>query len=319
MGSMIRVDQLPPNALRVIAVFFGLIWGSFLNVVIHRVPRGESVVRPGSKCPACGKPIKPWDNIPVVSWLVLRGKARCCGAKVSVRYPLVEALGGIASIAVLELMILPFGDQPAVRALAIYLTDFATLLALIVTAFIDFEWMYIPDGVTYGGTVLGIATASFRGMSPGTSVVAAVIGFLITWVPFVFLYRIARGRSGMGLGDAKLLMMAGAYFGLFGVVWTLLAGAVQGVVGAFFLWLARGKIGLPEAVKQELAELRKAAAEGDEEAKQILADDPLAQDDDPDKPAYARVAFGPFLALAFIEYLLFQSTILELIHTQFMI
>src|SRR5215831_5869195 len=119
---MIRVDQLPPNALRVIAVFFGLMWGSFLNVVIHRVPRGESVVKPGSKCPACGKPIKPWDNIPVLSWLILR----------------VEALGGIASIAVLELMVLPHGQASAVRAFAIYLTDFAVLLALIATAFIDF-------------------------------------------------------------------------------------------------------------------------------------------------------------------------------------
>jgi leader peptidase (prepilin peptidase)/N-methyltransferase len=315
---MIRVDQLPPNALRVIAVFFGLMWGSFLNVVIHRVPRGESVVKPGSKCPACGKPIKPWDNIPVLSWLILRGKARCCGVKVSPRYPIVEALGGIASIAVLELMVLPHGQASAVRAFAIYLTDFAVLLALIATAFIDFEWMYIPDSVTYGGTILGIATSSFRGMTPGSAIIAAAVGFLLTWVPFVFLYRIARGRSGMGMGDAKLLMMAGAFFGLFGVVWTLLAGAVQGVVGAFFLWLARGKIGLPEAVKKELAELKKAAEAGDQEAKEILEDDPLAIDD-PDKPAYASVAFGPFLAIAFIEYMLFQDTILEYIHTQFWI
>jgi leader peptidase (prepilin peptidase)/N-methyltransferase len=316
---MIRVDQLPPNALRVIAVFFGLIWGSFLNVVIHRVPRGESVVRPGSKCPACGKPIHAWDNVPVFSWLVLRGKARCCGAKVSPRYPIVEALGGIASIAVLEIVIFPMAGESVVRAAAIYLTDFATLLALITVAFIDFEWMYIPDAITYGGTVLGIATASFRGYTPLSAGIAAAAGFLVTWVPFVFLYRLVRGRSGMGLGDAKLLMMAGAYFGLLGVLWTLLAGAMQGVVGAFFLWLARGKIGLPEGVKQELAELKKAAEEGDEEAKEILNDDPLAQEDDPDKPSYARLAFGPFLALAMTELLLYRDVILEYIHTQFWI
>jgi len=210
-------------------------------------------------------------------------------------------------------------EESVIRAGAIYLTDFATLLALIATAFIDFEWMYIPDGVTYGGTILGIATSSFRDMSPVTAIIAAAAGFLATWIPFVVLYRMARGRSGMGLGDAKLLMMAGAYFGLFGVVWTLLAGAMQGVVGAFVLWLARGKIGLPEAVKQELAELRAAADAGDEEAKEILEDDPLAQDDDPEKPAYARVAFGPFLALAFIEYLLYRDTILEYIHARFWI
>jgi leader peptidase (prepilin peptidase)/N-methyltransferase len=319
MVSMIRVDELPPNALRVIAVFFGLIWGSFLNVVIHRVPRGESVVRPGSKCPACGKPIRPWDNIPVFSWLILLGKARCCGVKVSPRYPIVEALGGLASIAVLEIIVLPMGEASAVRGLVVYLTDFATILGLITTAFIDFEWMYIPDSITYGGTVLGIATASLRGYTPLSAGIAAAAGFAITWVPFVFLYRVARGRSGMGLGDAKLLMMAGAFFGLFGVAFTLLAGAVQGVVGAFVLYLLRGKIGLPEGVKQELAELKKAAEAGDEEAKEILSDDPLAQDDDPEKPAYARVAFGPFLALAMTELILYRDVILEYIHTNFWI
>jgi leader peptidase (prepilin peptidase)/N-methyltransferase len=316
---MIRVDELPPNALRALAVFFGLIWGSFLNVVIHRVPRDESVVRPASRCPACGKPIRPWDNIPVFSWLLLRGKARCCGVKVSPRYPIVEALGGIASIAVLELAVFPMGSASAVRGLVVYLTDFATILGLIAIAFIDFEWMYIPDAITYGGTVLGIATASLRGQSIVSATIAAAAGFVITWLPFVFLYRVARGRSGMGLGDAKLLMMAGAYFGLFGVVWTLLAGAVQGVIGAFALYLLRGKIGLPEAVKQELAELKKAAEAGDEEAKEILEDDPLAQDEDPDKPAYSRVAFGPFLALALTELMLYRDVILEYIHTNFWI
>ena len=151
---------------------------------------------------------------------------------------------------------------------------------------------------------------------PGAAV-AAVTGFLVTWIPFVFLYRIARGRQGMGVGDAKLLMMAGAYFGLYGVFWTLLAGAVQGSVGAFALWLLRGKIGLPEGVKRELEELRKAAAEGDEEAKEILDEDPLAQDVDPDEVGLTRFAFGPFLAIAFIEFLLFGNEILAYIHDRF--
>jgi leader peptidase (prepilin peptidase) / N-methyltransferase len=313
---MMRVDELPPNALRVVAVFFGLIWGSFLNVVIHRVPRGESVVRPASRCPACGKPIQPWDNIPVFSWLVLRGKARCCGAKVSPRYPIVEALGGAASIGVLELVIFPMSQMSVGRAAAIYLFDFATILALIVTAFIDFEWMYIPDAVTLGGTAAGVVTASFRGLGTVDALVGAAAGFLLTWVPFVFLYKIARGRQGMGLGDAKLLMMAGAYFGLTGVFWTLLAGAIQGTVGAFALWLLRGKIDLPEGVKKELEELRKAAAEGDEEAKEILEEDPLA-DEEPNRSGLARVAFGPFLSLAFIELLLFHDQIVEYVQQMF--
>jgi leader peptidase (prepilin peptidase)/N-methyltransferase len=313
-----RVDQLPPNAMRVIAVFFGLVWGSFLNVVIHRAPRGESVVRPGSRCPACGKPIAPWDNVPVFSWLVLRGRARCCGARISPRYPLVEALGGLASLGVLELVVFATPSESVVRALFIYLTDFAMVLGLIAVAFIDFEYMYIPDTVTLGGTLVGIATASFRGMTILGAVVNAGIGFLVAFVPFVALYRVVRGRSGMGLGDVKLLMMAGAFFGIWGVFWTLLAGAVQGSLGALLLWLLRGKIGLPEGVKQELEELRKAAAEGDEEAKEILEEDPLAAEDESSEDVgLTRFAFGPFLALAFIEFLLWGDTILTYAHERF--
>jgi leader peptidase (prepilin peptidase)/N-methyltransferase len=311
---MMRVDELPPNALRVIAAMFGLIWGSFLNVVIHRVPRGMSVVRPGSTCPSCGKPIRAWDNVPVFSWLVLRGKSRCCKTPISPRYPIVEALGAIASLAVLEIAILPAANEPAIRALCVYLTDFATILALVAVAFIDFEWMYIPDFVTYGGTVLGIATASFRGIPMLGAVIGAVIGFLVTYIPFIFLYRVVRGRAGMGVGDAKLLMMAGAFFGVWGIFWTLLAGAVQGSVGAFALYLLRGKVGLPEGVKQELEELKKAAADGDEEAKEILEEDPLAQDVDPEEIGLTRFAFGPFLALSFVEFLLFGDKILDVAH-----
>ncbi len=310
---MLRVDELPHGALRALALFFGLVWGSFLNVVIHRVPRDESVVKPGSRCPACGKPIAWWNNIPVFSWLFMLGKARCCGVKVSVRYPLVEALGGAASIAVLELTVFAMPEASVIRATCIYLTNFAVILALIAAAFIDFEWMYIPDSVTIGGTILGIATSSFRGMSIVSAVIAAAAGFLITYIPFVFLYRMARGRPGMGLGDAKLLMMAGAFFGVFGVLWALLAGAIQGTLAALVLWLVRGKIQIPDAVKEELAELRKAAAEGDEEAKEALAEDPLADDEDADA-GLARMAFGPFLAMAFIEMMLFHDFILEYAH-----
>jgi leader peptidase (prepilin peptidase)/N-methyltransferase len=150
-----------------------------------------------------------------------------------------------------------------------------------------------------------------------SATIAAVLGFLIAYIPFVFLYRMARGRAGMGLGDAKLLMMAGAFFGVFGVVWTLLAGAIQGTVGAFVLWLLRGKIELPEGVKEELAVLRKAAAEGDAEAKDILEEDPLAEAEDGQGNAMARMAFGPFLALSFIEFTLFAPAILEYVREMF--
>jgi len=314
---MLRVDELPHTALSVCATLFGLVWGSFLNVVIYRTPRGLSVVRPGSKCPACGKPIRPWDNVPILSWLLLRGKARCCGAKVSARYPIVEALGGAASLAVLELVVFDMPEASVLRASCIYITDFAILLGLIAAAFIDFEFMYIPDKVTIGGAVLGVVTSSFRDMTIVSSLVAGVIGFLIAYIPFVFLYRMVRGRAGMGIGDAKLLMMAGAFFGVFGVVWTLLAGAMQGTVGAFVLWALRGKIDLPDGVKEELAALRKLADSGDEEAKEILAEDPLAEAENSDGSGLSRMAFGPFLALAFIELVLFRHVIVDYAHQMF--
>src|SRR3954464_12334210 len=104
-----RLEELtgfiPLWLLRSTVFAFGLIWGSFLNVVIYRVPREMSVVRPGSHCPACGVPIRPWDNVPVLGYLLLGGKARCCKAKLSARYPLVEAMGGVLSLAILELLV----------------------------------------------------------------------------------------------------------------------------------------------------------------------------------------------------------------------
>ncbi len=306
-----HLSELPLGTLRVFAAFFGLIWGSFLNVVIYRVPQGMSVVRPGSHCPACGKPIRGYDNIPVLSFLILRGKARCCGAKMSWRYPVVELLGGAASLGVLEAVVLHLPPETSLlRASCVYLSDFAIVMALIAAAFIDFEHMFLPDSITLPGTVLGIFTASLRGMSIVGALVGAAFGFLVVAIPFVWLYRAFRGRQGMGLGDAKLLMLAGAWIGLSGVLFTLFGGAVQGSVGALAIYLIRGKLEEPESVKKDLEELRKAAAEGDEEAKEALEDDPLAQPQG-EGVGQARLAFGPFLILAFVEFLLFAPVIRE--------
>jgi leader peptidase (prepilin peptidase)/N-methyltransferase len=93
----VTFNNIPLWFPRAFAIVFGLLWGSFLNVVIYRVPRGMSVVHPPSHCPSCGKPVRPWDNVPVFGYILLRGKARCCGAALSPRYPLVEAIGGSRS------------------------------------------------------------------------------------------------------------------------------------------------------------------------------------------------------------------------------
>jgi leader peptidase (prepilin peptidase) / N-methyltransferase len=309
------LGDFPPLFLRIFAVAFGLIWGSFLNVVIYRVPKHMSVAHPPSHCPACGKPVRPWDNVPVLSWLILRGKARCCGARLSPRYPLVEAIGGVLSLAILEVVIFRLDPlTPMPRALAIYVADLAVALGLVAAAFIDLEHMYLPDTITLGGAVLGVATASLRSLPFLESLLGAAVGFAVIWLPFVVVYPRIRGRAGMGLGDAKLLLLAGAWFGWGGALFVLGAGAVQGTLVAVPLLLFKGKIEEPEAVQREREEMKREletmSPEDRAEAEKELAEDPLAEEAGPGL-GQVRIAFGPFLALATIEYLLVGRDVLS--------
>jgi len=299
-----RVIDVPPWLLRTFAVLYGLCIGSFLNVVIARVPRGESIANPPSHC-VCGKPIAPRDNIPVLSWLLLRGKARCCGAPISVRYPLVELIGGVLAWAVIEVFVLAMPPEtrllPAImRALA----DLSIAYALLSAAFIDMDHMYLPDEITLGGTVVAIATVGLR---PEVRTVDAFIGlaagFLGIYLPFIALYRVLRGKQGMGLGDAKLEMLFGAWFGWPGVLFTLFAGSIQGTLYALFTYARHGKIEEPEAVRLEREEALTAGEPLDPE------EDPVALPPD-EGLGGARVAFGPFLILAALEYLLFGRWLL---------
>jgi leader peptidase (prepilin peptidase)/N-methyltransferase len=275
------IAMLPGWFPGVAAFTFGLLWGSFLNVVIYRVPRELSVVRPASRCPGCGTPIAGYDNIPVLSYVILRGRARCCGARMSPRYPLVELIGGALSLAVWLVLVEPLPASTSfARAIAIYGAYFALALGLVAAAFIDAEHMFLPDSIMFGGMILGIATATIRGMALSDAVVSAIVGFVVIWLPFIFLYKGLLGRTGMGLGDAKLLALAGAWLSWPGALFVLLAGAVQGTLYAGALKLFGIEPALPEAVREEIAELEKAAAEGDEEAKKALAEDPLTEDED---------------------------------------
>lgn len=332
------IAWLPAWFLPAAAFAFGLLWGSFLNVVIYRVPLEMSVVRPASHCPGCGKPVAPYDNVPVLSYLVLRGRARCCGARMSPRYPVVELIGGALSLAVAKLVAteLP-GSASLGFAASVYAADFALCLGLVAAAFIDAEHMFLPDSITIGGTVLGVATFWQRDMSLVESLAGAGIGFAVVWVPFTFLYKGLLGRTGMGMGDAKLVALAGAWFGWQGALFALFAGAVQGSVYALVLKVLGVEPKLPEAVLRDIAELEKAAAEGDEEAQRELAEDPLTEDEndafilrwlglakrsepvpgvervegegegegehEEPEPPRARIPFGPFLILGCLELL----------------
>jgi leader peptidase (prepilin peptidase)/N-methyltransferase len=303
--------DLDPGLLGVFAFVWGTLWGSFLNVVIYRVPREMSVVHPGSHCPACGKPVRAVDNLPILSWILLGGRARCCKARISPRYVAIEALGGLAALVIFEVVVRPLGGSTsALLAGAMFLADFALAMGLLAAAFIDAEHMYLPDPITLGGTAVGLLTPWLRGLGWGEAVLGAAVGFVGVWLPFVVGYRALRGKAGMGLGDAKLTMLAGAWFGWPGVVFAIFGGAVQSLVAAAAILVAHGKIEEPESVRKDREELQKAAASGDEEAKRLLEEDPLGAAPEEGVMA-ARMPFGPFLCLAILEWMLLRGWITE--------
>jgi leader peptidase (prepilin peptidase)/N-methyltransferase len=312
----VSVVDLPPWFWMGVGVSLGLVFGSFLNVVIYRLPRGESVAFPGSHCPSCGAPIRVLDNLPVLGWLLLRGRARCCQAAISPRYPLVELLGGLLGGALIQIGVLTLPPDTALwQGALLFGVELALGLGLIAAAFIDLSHMYLPDSITLGGAALGLLSVPLRAGATWTdSLLGAALGFAIVWLPFDLLHRLLRGRPGMGLGDAKLVMLAGAWFGWQGALFTLLAGAVQATLVVIVIYALRGRIEEPEAVRRERAELEQElqSLEPEERAdvERELASDPLALEPEAGL-GKARVAFGPFLVLATLELLLFGGPIHE--------
>lgn len=205
-------------ATAAIAFLGGLIVGSFVTVVAHRVPRGESIVGPRSRCPACGAQIAAYDNVPVVSWLLLRGRARCCGAAISVRYPLTElALGALYAATVLVLW-----DEPWEVALGLVFVT--ALLAVTLT---DLERRIIPNKILLVAAVAGVAIAAVGDPSslPERAIAAAAAGGLL------FVAALAYPR-GMGLGDVKLAATMGIFLGRDvapAILVALLAGSLVGL------------------------------------------------------------------------------------------
>jgi leader peptidase (prepilin peptidase)/N-methyltransferase len=232
----------------ILAGAFGLLIGSFLNVCIYRMPRDISVLRPArSFCPECEKQIAWYDNIPVISWIVLGGKCRACGTRIPLRYPLVELITGL----VYFFGVWYWGATPAA---AKFLLFFTALIALVAT---DLEDRILPDEFTLGGTVAGIVVAAwvpmplgFAGLLlPGNTppwlvsvieaAVAAGIGAGAIWL-VGWLYEKIRHREGLGFGDVKMIAMIGAFLGLQGSLFTLLVGSFAGgVLGMIYIWLAK--------------------------------------------------------------------------------
>jgi leader peptidase (prepilin peptidase)/N-methyltransferase len=309
------VSDVPGWLVGVIAFAFGACWGSFFNVAIYRWPRELSVVRPGSHCPHCRARIPAYLNVPIVSYLVLRGKTACCGQPLSPRYPVVEALSAVLCLAIAQRYVL--GADPSASLLGaagIALCYFAFAGGLLVATFVDIEHMEIPDEVSIPGAALGLLTAVYRD-PPGveSAAIGAGGGFLLIQVLFVWAYEALLGRRGMGEGDSKLLLMIGAFIGWQGAAFALFAGAAQGLVVAVFALLTGRK--LTPAPASDRVSASDAPPEGT--AAGAHAEGGAPSDEDEDGAAYGdsepppswighlRLPFGPFLALGALEYLFF--------------
>jgi leader peptidase (prepilin peptidase)/N-methyltransferase len=219
------------------AFLLGAIIGSFLNVCIHRIPAGESVVTPGSHC-ACGRPIAWYDNIPILSWCLLRGRARCCGRPFSFRYPFIELLTAV-------LFLLCWRFFPPVKAVP----GMAFISVLIVATFIDLDHMIIPDSCTVwtalAGVLLSFALPGLQGQHHDVFIVASLragiasltgmfIGSaLVLWI--ALLAEAVLKKEAMGFGDVKFLGAIGAFIGWQGAIFAVFGGAV---IGTFWFFLA---------------------------------------------------------------------------------
>ncbi|HEX8708757.1 MAG TPA: prepilin peptidase [Pyrinomonadaceae bacterium] len=252
---------LPLPLIGVFVAAFGAIIGSFLNVVIHRLPRGESIVFPNSRCPSCQALIRPFDNIPIISYLFLRGRCRNCRAPISARYPAVEALTALL-FAALFLCDLYLRGQ----GWAVILFDLVFVSALLALVFIDAEHMLLPNAITYPGIVFAAVArlllpylageVAFDDLSQlaggaftnwplwAVSLFGAVLGALAgggsLWL-MGWLWERLRGVEAMGLGDVKMMFMVGAYLGWRLTIVAIFLGVLSGSVAGIALMLRRGQ------------------------------------------------------------------------------
>jgi len=210
---------------------FGLCIGSFLNVCIYRIPEAKSIVSPGSMCPGCGNPIKFYDNIPVLSFILLRAKCRNCSAHIPLRYPAVEMLTGLFALSVF----IKFGLS--IEA-SVYFIFIATLLVI---TFIDIDHRIIPDLISLPGIVIFfIASLAVPTVSVKDSLLGILAGGGILFI-IAELYLRITGKEGMGGGDVKLLAMIGALIGWQGVLFTIFASSMIGTIIGIIVMMIQGK------------------------------------------------------------------------------
>jgi leader peptidase (prepilin peptidase)/N-methyltransferase len=218
----------------IIAVAFGLLVGSFLNVCIYRIPRNLSIVLPSSRCPSCDNAIRPWDNIPVISYALLGGRCRKCRAKISLRYPLVETLNAILYAAVIWRYGIGWNS----------VAYFVLCSSLIVVTFIDLDFQIIPDRITLAGIPIGLVAGSF--LLPDPFMRADLLGYKASVIGMcagggLFYLVAVLSRGGMGGGDIKMMAMVGALMGWKAVLLTTFLGSLTGSIIGVFLMVFKGK------------------------------------------------------------------------------
>ena len=244
--------MLPAPIVGIFVFLFGLLIGSFLNVCIVRIPARKSIVMPASACPKCGAPIRPYDNIPVLSWLLLGGKCRACKARISGMYPLVELLTALLLFG----CYLAFGLTTEALKWAI----FSALM--IVLVFTDLRERILPDAVNYTGFALGLALSFVTRPTDGTALwvanrmfdfpppapvisfvdalLGAALGSGLLWLVSEAYFRL-RGREGMGMGDVKMMLLVGAFLGPKRTLLTIFAGSLLGSILGLAFMAARRK------------------------------------------------------------------------------
>lgn len=222
---------MSPIIVYLAAFVFGTIVGSFLNVCIIRLPRSKSVISPPSHCPQCQSPIRFYDNIPILSYLILLGKCRQCQVTISPQYPLIELIGGTFSLA----FILRYGVSLQ------YFIYFAFFSALVVIAFIDLRHQIIPDIISLFGILAGLLSSLIL---PQLSILDSALGILTgggSLLLIAILYQLIARREGMGGGDIKLLAMIGAFLGWQGAIFSLVVGSLFGSLTGIALMIAEKK------------------------------------------------------------------------------
>jgi len=215
----------------IVSIIFGAIVGSFLNVCIYRIPKGESIIFPGSHCPHCQRSIPFYDNIPLISYLLLRAKCRHCQGQISLQYPLVEGVTALSSFLLFTKFGLSWG----------YLFYFSFVASLIVITVIDLYYQIIPDVISLPGIGIGLlASLVLPKMTFLNSLLGALLGggslFLVAT-----LYHWLFKREGMGGGDVKLLAMIGAFLGWRAVILTILLSSLIGSISGIIIMVAKGK------------------------------------------------------------------------------